>query len=105
VRRSGGACCASHFLLPGHWRQTIIDLLHRDAAFYWADECAQVAADTFFFDDARYVNFHSVYIVLAASIFSGGAFDALVCAVFAGHVAELAADAEVGVYLGYDFVV
>jgi len=82
-----------------------VDFLHRDAAVHGADERAQVAAYTIFFDDSRYVNFYTVGIVFAFGVVLRGAFDALVRAVFASYVAELATDAEAGVNFGDDLVI
>ena len=97
--------CAGGFLFPGHRRQAGVDFLHRDAAVHGADERAQIAAYTFLFDDSRDVNFHAVGIVFAVGVVLRGAFDALVRAVFAGDVTELAADAKAGVNFGDDFVI
>ena len=82
-----------------------MDFLHCDAAVHGADKRAQIAAHTFFFHDSRYVNFHAVGIVFAFGVVLRSAFDALVRAVFAGYIAELAADAEAGVNFGDDFVI
>ena len=69
----------------------------------------KIAAYAFFFDYARDVDFHAVGVLLAVVLGGAygycGALDALVGAVFACDVAELAADAEIVIDVGDDFVI
>src|SRR5271168_204458 len=76
----------AHFLLPRHRRQTVVDLLHRDAAIHGTDQRTEIAADAFVVDDARNVNLHSLRVALAAVV-RGSALDALMRAVFTSDVA------------------
>ena len=80
-----------------------VDFFHRDAVLHRADQRAQIAAHAFFFDDARHVHAEAVGIFLCCRRLVR--LDALVRAVLAGDVAELAADAEFGIDLRDDFVI
>src|SRR6266849_10936495 len=91
-------------IVPAHPREARLDLLHGDASFDRADQGAEVAADALLLDDARHVDALAVDIGLAVA--RGGVLrDALVRAILAGDVAELASDAQVGANLRDDFVV
>src|SRR5271155_3366724 len=71
VRRSraGGA---TNFLLPGHWQQASINLLHRDAAIHGANQRAKIAAHALVVNNFRHMDFHAVRIALAVPVFSRG---------------------------------
>jgi hypothetical protein len=85
--RRGGSRYTRHLLFPGHRRQAVIDLQHRDAAVHRAHKRTQIASHTFLFDYAGHVNFHAVCIVFAVSILGGRALDALVRTVFTSDIA------------------
>src|SRR5438067_11804374 len=77
-----GHCLSSRQFAPSERLLTVIKAHHRDAAGRGADQVAKIAADAF-----RFVH---DWITLAVNLREG---DALVRAVFAGDVAEVALDA------------
>src|SRR5712692_10924818 len=81
----GGALLV-HAVVPAHGRQTCLHLFHGNAALDRADQGAEVAANAFLLDDARHMDSLAVDVPLAVASHLVGR-DALVRAVFAGHVA------------------
>src|SRR5450755_3499958 len=100
--RWAGIGLLAQTVIPAHRRVAGIHFLHRDAVFHRTDERAQIAANTFFFDNARHVHAEPIRVFLLRYFVR---LNALVCPILAGHVAELAADAELGMDLGDDLVV
>src|SRR5690606_12363391 len=72
---------------------TVVAALHGDGAGGGANEGAEIAADAFGFDDAG--------VAVAVGF---DKLDALVGAIFAGDIAEVAANAVVFVYMDDDLV-
>src|SRR5450631_473587 len=100
--RWAGIGLLARAVIPAHGCVSGIHFLHRDAAFHRTDQRAQIAANTFFFDDARHVHAEPIRIFPLRYFVR---LNALVCAVLTGYVAELAADAKLGMDLGDDLVV
>ena len=76
--------------MPKSWRFSGVHFFHGDAIFHRADQRAEVATDAIFLDDSRDVNSETSGIFLRGFLVR---LDALMRAVFAGDVTELAADA------------
>src|SRR5207248_1654219 len=82
---------------------SILDLDHADAAGNGTYKRTEVAADTFVFEYLGHMlQRHSVAKITGGPLFHP---DTLVRAVFAGDIAEIAADAFLGVDPGDDFVI
>src|SRR5262249_24569011 len=90
-------------LLPAHRRASGCHLGHGDAAGHGADQCAQVAAYALVFQNMR--DMFCQYPVPQVAVGSFLHADALVRAIFACDVAEIAANALFGIDLGHDLVV
>ena len=88
---------------PTHRWPAGINLFHGDAIGNWAHQSAQVAPDTLVFEDSR----HKFCDIAGAEIAARTLLrrDALVRAVFAGDIAEVASDALLRDNARDDFVV
>src|SRR6266576_3464287 len=84
-------------------RSTRSNLGQRDAVWHRAYQRAQIAADTFIFQHLRHMPWQNVMTQIAQrTLFHAYT---LVRAVFAGNVAEVAADAFLRVNFGDDLVI
>src|ERR1035438_2742019 len=117
-RWARGLCSCTCPLGPGLGRGSGFDFGHGDAVLHWADQPAEIAADTFGFIDAgnarggRGASGGTKGFGFGDGGYGDGRgrigfveMDALVGSVPTGDVAEIAADAGIAVDAGYDAVV